>query len=71
MLKFLSRIPHRDIFIFTKSPEQFSKPKFKIKDTGEEFKPLNEYENAIMVSDDFFRHVKEQIYRSVFNERET
>ena len=53
MLKFLSRIPHPDIFKFTKSSKQFSKPKVKIKETGEEFKPLNEYENAIMILDDF------------------
>ena len=47
MLKILSRIPNQDIYTITKSPpEQYSKSKIKIK-------PLNEYENAIIASDDF------------------
>ena len=51
MLKCLSRTTNRDIYIFTKStPEQYSNTKSKIKETGE-VKPLNEYENAIIVFD--------------------
>ena len=50
MPKILSRIPDRDIFIFTKSlPEENLNSKIKINETGEEIKPLNEYENAIIV----------------------
>ena len=50
-LKFLSRIPDRDISIITKTPpEQCSKSETKIKEIGE---PLSEYENANIVFDDF------------------
>ena len=53
MLKVLSRIPDRDIYMITKSPpQQFSNTKIKIKEIGDEIKPLNEYENAIIVLDD-------------------
>ena len=53
MLKFLSRISDRDIYIITKSPpEQFSNSKIKIKEISDEIKPLNEYENGIIVFDD-------------------
>ena len=53
MLKFLSRIPDRDIYIITKSPpEQYCDTKTKIKEIVEGIKPLNEYENAIIVFDD-------------------
>ena len=53
MLKVLPRLPDRDIYIITKSaPEQYSNSKIKNKETGEENKPLNEYENAILVFDD-------------------
>ena len=53
MLKILSRTPDRDIYIITKSPpEQYSNSKIKNKEIGEELKPLNEYENAIIVFDD-------------------
>ena len=52
MLKILSRIPNRDIYIITKSPpEQCSKSKIKIKEISDEIKPLNEYENGIIVFD--------------------
>ena len=44
---------NRDIYIVTKSPlEQYSNSKIKIKEIGVEIKPLNEYENAIIVFDD-------------------
>ena len=50
MLKILSRIPDRDIYIITKSPtEQYNNSKIKIKEIGDEIKPLNEYENGIIV----------------------
>ena len=53
MLKILSRISDRDIYIITKSPpEQYSNSKNKIKEIGDEIKPLNEYENGIIVFDD-------------------
>ena len=53
MLKILSRIPNRDIYIITKSPpEQYTNSKIKIKEIGDEIKPLNEYENGIIVLDD-------------------
>ena len=53
MLKILSRIPDRDIYIITKSPpEQYINSKIKIKEKSDEIKPLNEYENGIIVFDD-------------------
>ena len=53
MLKTLSRIPDRDIYIITKSPpEQYTNSKIKIKEISDEIKPLNEYENGIIVFDD-------------------
>ena len=53
MLKILSRISNRDIYIITKSPpEQYSNSKIKIKEISDEIKPLNEYENCVIVFDD-------------------
>ena len=53
MLKILSRIPDRDIHIITKSPpEQYSNSKIKIKEISDKIKPLNDYENVIIVFDD-------------------
>ena len=53
MLKILSRLPVRDIYIITKSPpEQYSNSKIKIKEISVEIKPLNEFENGIIVVDD-------------------
>ena len=53
MLKLLSRIPDRDIYIIIKSPpEQYTNSKIKIKQINDEIKPLNEYENGIIVFDD-------------------
>ena len=53
MLNRFSRIPDQDIYVITKSPpEQNSNAKIKIKDIGQNIKPLNECENAIMVFDD-------------------
>ena len=53
MLKILSRIPDRDIYIITKSPpEQYTNSKIRIKEISDEIKPLNEYENGIVVFDD-------------------
>ena len=50
MLKSLSRMPDRDIYIITKSPpEQYSNSKRKIIKIREEIKPLSENENPIMV----------------------
>ena len=53
MLKILSRMSDRDIYIITKSlPEQYTNSKIKIKEISDEIKPLNEYENGIIVFDD-------------------
>ena len=53
MLKNLSRISDRDFYIFTKSPpEQCTNSKIKIKEISDEIKPLNEYENGIILFDD-------------------
>ena len=53
MLKVLSRMIDRDIYIFTKSPpEQYSNSKIRIKEIRDEIKPLSEYENDIIVFDD-------------------
>ena len=53
MLKFLSQIPDRDIYIITKSPpEHYTSSKVKIKEKNDEIKPLNKNEYGIMVFDD-------------------
>ena len=54
MLKNFSRIPtERTIYKITKSPpEQYSISKIKMKEISDEIKPLNEYENAVIVFDD-------------------
>ena len=53
MLKILSRIPNRDVYIITKlPPEQYTNSKIKIKEISDEIKPLNDYENGIIVFDD-------------------
>ena len=53
MLKTLSRIPDRIFYIITKSPpEHYSNSKSKIKEISDEIKPLNEYENGIIVFHD-------------------
>ena len=53
MLKILSRISDRDNYIITKSPpEQYTNSKIKFKEISDEIKPLNEYENGIIVFDD-------------------
>ena len=53
MLKLLSRIPNRDIFIITKlPPELYSYSKIKIKEISDDIKRLNEYENGITIFDD-------------------
>ena len=53
MLKILSRMIDRDTYIITKSPpEQYTNSKIKIQEISDEIKPLNEYENGIIVFDD-------------------
>ena len=53
MLKILSRMPDRDIYIITKSPpEQYSNSKIKLREISGEIKSLNEYKNGILVHDD-------------------
>ena len=65
MLKTISRIPDRDIYIITESPpEQYTNSKIKIKEISNEIKALNEYENGIIVFDDI---LGQQIYRPIFH----
>ena len=53
MLKILSRISDRDIYIITKlPPEQYTNSEIKIKEISDKIKPLNEYENGIIVFED-------------------
>ena len=53
MLKILSPIPTRDIYVITKSPpEQYSHSKIKNKEISDEIKTLNKYESGIIVFDD-------------------
>ena len=53
MLKILSRMIDRDIYIVTKSPpEQYTNSKIKIKEISDEIKALKEYENGIIVFND-------------------
>ena len=53
MLKILSRMLDRDIYIITKSPpEQYTNSKIKIKEISDDIIPLNEHENGIIVFDD-------------------
>ena len=53
MLKTFLRIPDRDIYIITKSPlEQYTNSEIKIKELGDEYKPLNECEKCVTVFDD-------------------
>ena len=53
MFKTLSRMSDRDIYIITKSPpEEYTDSKIKIKEISDEIKPLNEYENGIIVFGD-------------------
>ena len=56
MLEIFSPTPDRDIYTITKSPPKLcSISKIEIKETSDEIEPLNEYENAIIVFDDFLR----------------
>ena len=53
ILKILSRIPERDVYIITKPPpEQYFNSKIKNKEICVEIIPLNEYENGMLVFDD-------------------
>ena len=53
MLKILSHLRNRHIYIITKSPpEPFSISKIKIKEISNEIKPPSQYENAITFFDD-------------------
>ena len=67
MLKILSGISDRDIYIITKSPpEQYSNFKIKIKELSDEIKPLNEYENGIRVFDDILGSSKSRFIDQFF-----
>ena len=67
MLKILSRISDRDIYIITKSPpEQYTNSKVKIKEISDEIKPLNEYENGIIVFDDILGSSKSRFIDQFF-----
>ena len=52
MLKILSRIPDRDVYItFRSPPEQYTNSKIKVNEISDEIKTLNEYKNGIIVLD--------------------
>ena len=75
MLKILSRIPpDRDIYIITKSPpEQYCNTKIKTKEISDEIKPLNEYENGVIVFDDILgssnsRYINDFFIRGRYND---
>ena len=54
MLKILSQMPDRGIYIFTNTPpEPYSNFKINIEEIGGNIKPLSEYESAIIVFDNF------------------
>ena len=72
MLKILSPMSRRDIYIITKSsPEQYFNSKVKIKEISDESKPLIEYENAITVFDDILGSSNSIFTESVFHKRQT
>ena len=67
MLKTLSRIPNGDIYIITKAPpEQYTNSKTKIEEISDEIKPLNEYENRIIVFDDILGSSNSRIIDQFF-----
>ena len=68
MLKFLSQIrSDRDTYIIIKStPKQYSQSRIEIKETGEEMKSVNEYENDIIVFDDFLGSSKSKYIDQFF-----
>ena len=67
MLKILSRMIDRDIYIITKSPpEQYTNSKIKIKEISDEIKPLNDYENCIIVFDDLLGSSNSRFIDQVF-----
>ena len=52
MLKIVSRMIDRDFYIITNPPpEQYTCSKINIREISDEIKPLNEYENGIIVFD--------------------
>ena len=56
----------RDVYIITKSPlEQYFM--IKTKEIGSTIKPLNEYDNSVVVFDVFMGSRVSQISRSVFH----
>ena len=68
MLKILSRIPNRDIYIITKStPEQYSISKIRTKEISDEIKPLSEYKNVIIVFDDILGSSNSRYYIPIFH----
>ena len=68
MLTILSRIANRDIYIITKSPpEQYSNSKIRIKEKSDETKPLSQYENGIIVSDDILGSSSSRFMDQFFN----
>ena len=73
MLKILSRIPDRDIYIITKSlPVHYSNSKIKIKEISDEIKRLSEYENGIIDFEDILgssnsRIIDQSLFRGRHN----
>ena len=67
MLEILSRLPDGGFYIITKSPaKKSSNSEIKIKEIGAEMKPLNEYENSIII---FSAEQIPDINRLVFHRR--
>ena len=67
VLIFLSRMIDRDIYIITKSPpQQYTNSKIKIKEIGDEIKPLNDYENGIIVFDDILGSTNSRFIDQIF-----
>ena len=68
MLKILSRMIDRDIYIITKSPpEQYINSKIKIEELTDEIKPVSEYENGIIVFDDILGSSNSRFIDQFFN----
>ena len=67
MLKTFSLMIDRDIYIITKSPpKQYTNSKIKIKEISDEVKPLNEYQNGIIVFDDILGSSKSRFIDQCF-----
>ena len=69
MLKIFSQIRDRDISIITKSPPEQYSNKIRIKEISDEIKPLNEYENGVIVFDDILGSANSKYLDQFFYKR--